>query len=189
MIHSQACLCLPLVNHFMQHGVLNLGPRMPVDVSPADPDLGWPSSFGIDRKLSEPASHPPRQPDRDLAQSSTELPKIELAVESLQPMQQGHVSRSGSLSPRRPLNYRHVRCYGELEELAFCRAPEDPRYPRIQKPNHCSQHIIRSEAIPPVDPENPPIETQHYGPVGMSYDSFDIPEAQPLQPLGKAVLE
>src|SRR5947207_13238628 len=65
VVHRQTTLRLPLVHHLVQHGVLDLGPRMAENVAAADGDLGGPAGPEIHRQLAQPGAHPAGPPDGD----------------------------------------------------------------------------------------------------------------------------
>jgi hypothetical protein len=57
VIDAKSALGLPLMHHLMQHGVLDLGPRVPDDVTPADDDIQWAPRSDFHRELSQPGAH------------------------------------------------------------------------------------------------------------------------------------
>jgi hypothetical protein len=67
------------------------------DMPATDADLSRPRRLYVDRDLTQTAFHPAREPKRDLTQSSAEMTKVELAVESLQPVEKSHISRARPL--------------------------------------------------------------------------------------------
>src|SRR5207244_176010 len=87
VIHPQARLSLPLMDHLVQHCVLDFRPWMACEMPPADGDLDGPTGSEIDAELAEPGSHPPRYPEREGTQRSTEVLLVESLMELLQPMQ------------------------------------------------------------------------------------------------------
>ena len=98
MIDPESALRLPLVHHLVQHGVLDLRPRMTGQVPPADCDLQRLAGPDIHRQLAEPGAHAAGQPERDLAKRSDEIPGIQLMMKSDQPVQQEHVAWARPLS-------------------------------------------------------------------------------------------
>jgi hypothetical protein len=52
VIHPQTGFCLPLMNHLVQQRVLDLRPRMPIEMATADADFSGPASLEIDRELA-----------------------------------------------------------------------------------------------------------------------------------------
>jgi hypothetical protein len=159
------------------------------EVSSAHADLGRAAGLEVHRELAETAPHPTGDPDRNLAQSSTEVLTVELAVEHLEPMEQGDVTRPRPLSWGGPLRCRCVGLDREPEELPLGSTPERPWNPRVQEPNDRLQHAIRSERVAPMDAEHPTVEAEHHRLVGVSEDAFDFPETQRLQAVGKTILE
>jgi hypothetical protein len=73
VIDAKAALRLPLVHHFVQHRVLDLGPGMPGQVPPADCDLQRLAGPNLNRQLTQPGPHAAGQPDWDLPQRSSEV--------------------------------------------------------------------------------------------------------------------
>jgi hypothetical protein len=57
MIDPEAAFRLPLVHHLMQHGVLDLGPRMSCQVPAANGDLQRPAGPDLHRQLTQPGAH------------------------------------------------------------------------------------------------------------------------------------
>jgi hypothetical protein len=86
VIDAQAALRLPLVHHLVQHRVLDLAPWMSCKVPAADRDLERPTGPDLHRELAQPGAHPAGKPDRDLTQSSTEVPGIQLLMQRGQPV-------------------------------------------------------------------------------------------------------
>jgi hypothetical protein len=75
------------MHHLVQQRVLYLRPRMPGNVPPADRNLIWPASLPIYRELAEPAPHPTREPNGNVAQRSAEVLRVQLPMPGLQPVQ------------------------------------------------------------------------------------------------------
>ncbi len=67
MIDLKPGFGLPLVYHLMQQGVLDLGPGVPRDVTPADGNAEGAAGPDLHRELAQPGAHAAREPDRDLA--------------------------------------------------------------------------------------------------------------------------
>jgi hypothetical protein len=189
MIHSQPRLGLPLVHHLMQQGVLDLGPRVPIEVSPAHTDFFCPASHKVHRELAQAALHPAGDPNRDLAQDSAEMLGVQLAMQLLQSMEQPQVSRTSSFPTNRPVRGRSIGLNREVEKLPLRGASERSGNPRIQKPNHSLQHAIGRERVAPVDPENPPAQAQHHCLICVGEDSVHVPETKYDEPLRKTILK
>jgi hypothetical protein len=158
-------------------------------MSPAQADFGRAPSVEINREFTEAAPHPAGDPDRNLAQSSVEVPRVQLTMEALQAMEKPDISGTRSLGTRRSLRRRSIELYRKLKKLSLSRSPEHPRNPGIQKPDDCLQHPIRSEGVAPVDAENPPVEAEHHRLVRMGYDPLDLPQPERRQSPWKTVLE
>jgi hypothetical protein len=87
VIDSQPPLRLPLVHHLVQQRVLDLSPRVPGDVPPAEADLCRTTGLEVHRELAQTALHPTREPDRNFSEGSAEVLTVELAMERLEPVQ------------------------------------------------------------------------------------------------------
>lgn len=169
--------------------MLHLGPGMPGKVFPAHRDLICLTGLEVNRQLSQTGPHAAGKPDSDLAEDSPEVLYVELAVQSLEPMEQPYVSRTSTLSPLGSRFRCRIGMHRELQELPFRRSPLSPRDSWIQKLHHRLQHVIRRKGISPVYPEDPPAQAQHDCLIRVGENPLDIPETQRLQPLGKTVLE
>src|SRR5438093_5388393 len=64
MIHPQPGLRLPLMDHLVEHRVLDFQPRMPEEMAPADRDLDRSLGPEIHAQLAQAGSHSPRDPQR-----------------------------------------------------------------------------------------------------------------------------
>lgn len=95
-------------------------------------------------------------------------------MQLFQPVEEAYVSRSGLVGASQMIGRCHKGLDREAEELSFRGSAQGPRQPRVQKSNYCLQHIIRRIAIASVDPEDPPIETQHDGLISVGEHSVDI---------------
>jgi hypothetical protein len=69
------------VDHLVQHGVLDLGPRMAEDVAAADGDLGGTAGPEVHGELTQPGPHPAGQPDRNGAKQRAEMLPVEPLVD------------------------------------------------------------------------------------------------------------
>ena len=158
MIDRQSTLRLPLMDHLVQHRVLDFRPRMAVDVAPAERNLRCLSGFTVDRKLAEAALHSAGKPDGNGGQPTTEVPAIQLVMERFQAVDQAEVSRPSPFPSCGPLGWRDIRLNRKIEELSFCSPAERTGNPRIQEAHDRLQHVVRSKPIPAVNSEHPPAE-------------------------------
>jgi hypothetical protein len=99
-------------------------------------------------------------------------------MQLLEPVEQPQISRTRPLTPYWPLGRRRIGLDRKIEELSLRSPPERSRYAWIQKPNDRPKDIIRSKAIPSVNPKNPPVEAQHHSVIRMGEDSFHVSETE-----------
>lgn len=178
MIDSKPGFGLPLVYHLMQQGVLDLGPRVSRDVTPADGDTQWAAGPDLHRELTQAGAHSAGEPDLDLPQRPAEMLLVELVMERLEPVKQEHVARARTLAAAVTRPGRRIRMHRERQELALRGATKPSRNSGIQKPNHCLQHAIRSEGVAPMYAEDALAEAQHHRLVRVGEDVLDIPETE-----------
>jgi hypothetical protein len=119
VVHWQARFRLPLVHHLVQHRVLDLSPRMPIEVSPAQSDLCSAARLRVHRKLSQTALHTIGDPNRDLWQRTTEVPLVELPMQIFQPMEQSQIARTRPVPPLRSLRRGNVGVHREIQKLSL----------------------------------------------------------------------
>jgi hypothetical protein len=174
VIYRQTGFRLPLMHQLVQHGVLDLRPWMPCYMATAQADVGGAAGLEVDCQLTQSPFHATRQSNGKLTEGSAEVPKVEVTMQSLQAMEQSHISRAGPLATRRALRCRRVGMHRKFEELSFGRSAQHPRDSGIQKPNDCLQHAIRSEGVPPMNAQHSPVKTEHHRLVRVGQDSFDI---------------
>jgi hypothetical protein len=98
MIDPEPGLRLPLVHHFMEHGVLDLWPRMSSQVTSADRNLQRPPGPDLHRQLTQPGPHPARKADRNLAESSPEMLRVQPLVKLGEPVQENEVAGASALA-------------------------------------------------------------------------------------------
>jgi hypothetical protein len=163
------------MHHLVQHRVLHLRPGMPGEMPPAQADFIGPASLEIDRELAETAAHPAGDPDRNLAQSSAEVLRVQLTMEALQAMEEQDISGTGSLGTRRSLRRGRVGLHRKFEKLSFCGSPERSTHPGIQEPNDCLEHTIGSEGVTPMYAQDPLAKAEHHRLVRVGEDTLDIP--------------
>jgi hypothetical protein len=173
----------------MQHRMLDLSPWVAIEVPPAQRKLGSTASLRVYRQLSQTTFHTIGDPDRDFSQHSVEVPPIELSVKGVKPMQQAQVAGTSPFWSARPGSRRCVGLDRELQELPLRRSPERPRNPRIEKANHCLQHLVRREGVAPMNPQHPPAEAQHHRLICMGDHSLDIFQAESQEALRQTILE
>jgi hypothetical protein len=189
VIDPKPGLSLPLVYHLVQQGVLDLGPCMPRDVAPADGDIEWAAGPDFHCELAKAAAHAAREPDRDLAQNATEVLRVELPMQALQPVEQPDISRPGALSPLGLRPGRRILMDRKRQELLLGPPAQRPGHPRVQEPDDGLEHTIGGKRIPLVNSENTSIEAEQYDSVGMSKDLVDFPETEGLKPGWETVLK
>jgi len=178
MIHSKSGLGLPLVYHLVQQGVLDLGPCVPRDVTPADGDIEWAAGPDLNRELTQAGTHAAGEPDRDLAQGPAEVLRVQSLVKAGEPVQQDQITGASPLARAGPRPGWGVRLHRKRQELALGRAAEHPRDSRIQEPDNRLEDTIRGKGIAPVNSENTLIETEHDSAVGVGNHSSDVAEAE-----------
>lgn len=145
MVQRAPRLDLPLVDHLVQHRVLDRGPPVAGQVAAADGDLEDVTAYRIRTHLAEPSLHLRRQPERYLTEEPAEPGRIEPPVEIRQPLQHQMVSGTASLSaPRAGSIGRHMEMDGEARKEppgAGARSP-GPRS-RGDPGDNGVQHVIR----------------------------------------------
>ena len=98
MIDSEPGLRLPLVHHLVQHRVLDFGPRVPGQVPAADRDLQRLTRPNLHGQLTQSGPHPARKADRNLAESSPEMLRVQPLVKLGEPVQENEVARASALA-------------------------------------------------------------------------------------------
>ena len=188
MIDGETILCLPLMDHLVEHGVLDFSPGMPLDVTPAQGDLGGLSRPAVDGQLTQAPLHSAGEPNRYFGQQATEVTVVQFAVQRFELVEQAHIARPGPLGSSRPWSGRRILLGGKFEELPFSQPPERPRNARIEEPDHGREHSIRRKRVAPVDPQHPPAQAQHHSLIGVGEYTLDILQTQRRQPFRQTVL-
>jgi hypothetical protein len=153
VIHAEAVFGLPLVHHFVEHGVLDLGPGVPRDVSAAQRDLGHLAGLEVNGKLTQAALHPAGEPDRYLAEGTAKVLEVELLVEAGEPVQQEYVTRSGAVPPLGPRAQGHMLVNWKSQELALGKPAQRAGYTRVQEPYYRAEHPVRRVGVAKVNSE------------------------------------
>jgi len=131
MIDPKPGFGLPLVHHLVQHGMLDLGPCVPRDVTPADGDIEWAAGPDLNRELTQAGAHAAGEPDRDLAQGPAEVLRVQSLVKAGEPVQQDQITGASPLPRTRLRPGWGVLLHREMEKLALGRAAEGTRNPAV----------------------------------------------------------
>jgi hypothetical protein len=178
MIDAKPGFGLPLVYHLVQQGMLDLGPCMPRDVTPADGDIEWASGPDVNGELTQAGAHAAREPDRDLAQGRAEVLRVQLPMKAGEPVQEDQIPGASPLPRARPRPRWGVQLHRKRQELAFGCSAARPRNPRVEEPDNGFQHTIGGISVAPVNPENALIEAEHHRTVGVGDNSLYLPQAE-----------
>ena len=104
--------------------------------------------------------------------------QVELPVQALEPVDQGDISRLGSLPPFRSRRGSRVLLDRERQELTLGQPAQRPSHPRIEEPEDGPEHTIRSERVASVNPEYALIQAEHYGAIRMGHDPVNVAESE-----------
>ena len=173
MVNTQSGFRLPLMHHLVQHRLLDLGPGMPGEMPPAQPDLERIAGLQIDGELPQAGAHPAGQPNGNLAQRSAEVPRVKIAMQGLQPVQQRHVAWAGALRPLRSRPGRGVLVYRKRQKLPLRQASQGTGHPRIQEAHDGAQHAVWGECVAAMYPEHLTVQAEHNCAVGVYHDPID----------------
>jgi hypothetical protein len=174
MIDWQPGFRLPLVHHLVQQRVLDFCPTMPSDMLSAERELDRPTGPDIHGELSQPAAHPAGEPDRDLPQGRAEIFLVEPAMNRLEPVQQQHVARAGTIAMLASRWGRCVLLYRELEKLELGHSAQCPRDPGVEKTHDCLEHPVGRVGVASMNPEDAPVEAEHHRTIGVRDDSINV---------------
>jgi hypothetical protein len=182
VIYSQSTLGLPLVHHLVQHGVLDLGPWVPGDVTSTQCDVDWPAGLDVDRELAQPSLHPRREPNLDLAEGTAEVMHVQVLVKAGEPVQQGQITRAGELQSFRSWPGRRVLVHRKCQKFLLGQPTERPRNPWVEEPDNGAEHSVRRIRVTEMQPEySPGTQTQHHTSIGMG-DESGVPGPEHEQP-------
>ena len=149
-------LGLPLVDHLVQHGVLDLAPRVVGEVSAAQRNLDRLPGAEVDAHLTQAGAHAAREPDRDLAEPAAEVLPVELLVQLPEPVEERQVAGVGPLGRALPGSGR-VQLDRKREENQLGPSSIDPRGAGVQEADDGGEHPIGREHVALVQPEQPPL--------------------------------
>ncbi len=179
MIDSKPGFGLPLVYHLMQQGVLDLGPCVPRDVTPADGNIECAAGPDLHRELPQAGAHAAREPDRDLAQGPAKVLSVQPLVKTGEPVQEDQVPGASPLARERPRPGWGIRLNRKRQKLTFGCSPQHSRNSRIQESDNRREHSVRSRGVSLMDPQDSPIgDAEHDGSVGMGNHSSHVSEAE-----------
>ncbi len=179
MIDSKPGFGLPLVYHLMQQGVLDLGPCVPRDVTPADGNVECAAGPDLHRELAEAGAHAAREPDRDLAQGPAKVLSVQPLVKTGEPVQEDQVPGASPLARERPRPGWGMRLYRERQKLTFGCSPQHSGNSRIQESDNRREYSVRSRGVSLVDPQDSPTgDAEHDRSVGMGNHASDVSEAE-----------
>ena len=119
VIDSNSGLGLPLMHHLVQHGMLDLEPRVASDVTPADSDLQRTTRPNVHRHLAQAGAHTAGEPDGDLTQRTAEVLRIQVVMQARESVQEGQITGTSPLVRPWPWTRRRVRFHRKRQELAF----------------------------------------------------------------------
>lgn len=133
MIHLEAGLVLPLMNHLVQEGVHRLVPAMPPNVTATDDDLGRISFLPAPRVMAKPALEPPGHSNRNLVELASKL----FSIETIVPIDQlAHIRLIGRMrlvrGPTRPASSPRMLRNSVRQQPASCISACVPR-PRLNE--------------------------------------------------------
>ena len=151
MIHPQARLRLPLMDHLVQHRMLHFRPGMAGEMAAADGDLDRPSGSEIHAQLAQPGPHPSRDPEGKHAEGAAEVLVVESLMELLESVQKEQVARLGPVAARRHLVCRRVFLHRKRQELSLGESSKRTRDSGIQKANDGPQDPVGSRRIAAVN--------------------------------------
>ena len=144
VIHTQARLRLPLMDHLVQHRMLHFRPGMAGEMAAADGDLDRPSGSEIHAQLAEPSAHSLGDPEWKHAEGAAEVLVVESLVELLESVQKEQVTRLGPVVTRGRLAGRLVLLDRKRQELSLGESSKRTRNSGIQKTNDGTQDTVRA---------------------------------------------
>jgi hypothetical protein len=182
------------MNHLVQQGVLDLGPRMAGDVPPADRDLQRASRPDVHAQLPQPRPHASREPDREAAEHAAEMLQVESLPRQLETVQQHQVAGPGAFAPELRRRCGRMPLGGKGEQLALRQTAHGAWQPWIEKTDDRLQDGIGGVGVAAVQTQHPARPQAHHdGSIGMGDDPCDTVKAQPtqaaVQPIRRAVGE